>query len=68
MVGGHALGRCLGEAESGLGITTLRRLDWFELVEVRGAIMDGGVAHYRFTLKAGSRLEDSAEPFRGVGL
>ncbi len=38
--------------------TTLRNLDWFEVVEVRGAIMDGTVNHYQVTMKVGFRLED----------
>jgi dodecin len=37
---------------------TVRHLDWFELVSVRGQIADGGVAHYQATLKIGFRLED----------
>jgi dodecin len=37
---------------------TLRNLDWFEVVGVRGQIADGGVAHYQVTLKIGFRLED----------
>jgi dodecin len=36
---------------------TLRNLDWFEVVEVRGEIADGRVAHYQVTLKIGFRLE-----------
>lgn len=40
---------------------SLRHLDWFQVVEVRGAIMDGDVAHYQVTMKVGFRLEDSAE-------
>jgi len=40
---------------------TLRNLDWFELVEVRGAILDGEVNHYQVTLKVGFRLEDTQE-------
>jgi dodecin len=40
---------------------TVRNLDWFELVEVRGAIMNGEVNHYQVTLKVGFRLEDKAE-------
>ena len=40
---------------------TLRHMDWFEVVEVRGAIADGDVAHYQVTMKVGFRLEDSAE-------
>ena len=37
---------------------TLRHLDWFELVNVRGAIDDGEVNHYQVTLKVGFRLDD----------
>ena len=37
---------------------TLRNLDWFEVVSVRGQIADGRVAHYQVTLKIGFRLED----------
>jgi flavin-binding protein dodecin len=38
---------------------TLRNLDWFELVAVRGQIGDDGrVAHYQATIKIGFRLED----------
>lgn len=40
---------------------TLRNLDWFELVEVRGAIKDGEVSHYQVTLKVGFRLEDDGQ-------
>ena len=37
---------------------TLRNLDWFEVDEVRGTIVDGRVDHYQVTLKVGFRLED----------
>ena len=37
---------------------SLRNLDWFEVVGVRGQIDDGKVAHYQVTLKIGFRLED----------
>jgi dodecin len=37
---------------------TLRNLDWFELVNVRGAIYNGEVNHYQVTLKVGFRLDD----------
>jgi len=40
---------------------TIRNLDWFELVEVRGAIRDGEVNHYQVTLKVGFRLEDKPD-------
>jgi flavin-binding protein dodecin len=36
---------------------TLRNLDWFEVVNVRGHIDDGRVAHYQVTLKIGFRLD-----------
>jgi flavin-binding protein dodecin len=36
---------------------TLRNLDWFEVVTIRGHIEDGRVAHYQVTLKIGFRLE-----------
>lgn len=38
---------------------TLRHLDWFEVTEVRGQIVDGEIAHYQVGLKVGFRLEDS---------
>ncbi|HEY3187385.1 MAG TPA: dodecin [Solirubrobacteraceae bacterium] len=36
---------------------TLRNLDWFEVVNVRGNITDGKVDHFQVTLKLGFRLE-----------
>jgi len=38
---------------------TLRHLDWFEVTQVRGQIVDGQVAHYQVGLKVGFRLEDA---------
>ncbi|MFL5252139.1 MAG: dodecin [Rhodopila sp.] len=38
---------------------TLRHLGWFEVVQVRGHVEDGKVAHYQVTIKAGFRLEES---------
>jgi flavin-binding protein dodecin len=37
---------------------TLRHLDWFEVSEVRGQIVDGEVAHFQVSMKVGFRLED----------
>ncbi|MCB1909596.1 MAG: dodecin domain-containing protein [Rhodocyclaceae bacterium] len=37
---------------------TLRNLDWFEVVESRGHISDGQIAHYQVKLKIGFRLGD----------
>lgn len=36
---------------------TLRHLDWFEVVETRGQIADGQVAHFQVKLKVGFRIE-----------
>jgi len=37
---------------------TLRGLDWFEVVAIRGHLADGHVQHTQVTLKVGFRLED----------
>jgi dodecin len=37
---------------------TLRHLDWYEVVAIRGHIEDGRVAHHQVTLKVGFRIED----------
>jgi flavin-binding protein dodecin len=34
------------------------KLNWFEVVETRGHITDGKVAHYQVVIKVGFRLED----------
>ncbi len=39
---------------------TLRHLDWFEVVGIRGHIVDSQVEHYQVTMKLGFRLEDQA--------
>ena len=39
---------------------TLRNLDWFEVVGVRGHIADGQVAHYQVTIKLGFRIESAS--------
>ena len=37
---------------------TLREVGWFEVVETRGHVQDGKVAHYQVTLKIGFTLDD----------
>jgi flavin-binding protein dodecin len=37
---------------------TIRHLGWFEVMQIRGHIEDGKVAHYQVTIKAGFRLEE----------
>lgn len=36
---------------------TLHNLDWFEVVETRGHIVDAKVAHFQVKLKMGFRLD-----------
>ncbi|MEJ2327642.1 MAG: dodecin domain-containing protein, partial [Chromatiaceae bacterium] len=36
---------------------TVRHIDWFRVVETRGHVVDGKVAHFQVTLKIGFRLE-----------
>ena len=38
---------------------TLRGLDWFEMTEVRGHIVDGDIEHYQVGMKVGFRLDDT---------
>jgi flavin-binding protein dodecin len=36
---------------------TVRNIRWFEVTETRGHVVDGQVAHWQVTLKAGFTLE-----------
>ncbi len=36
---------------------TLRRMDWFEVVEERGRIADGKVAEFQVSIKIGFKVE-----------
>jgi flavin-binding protein dodecin len=36
---------------------TVRRMDWFEVGEMRGRIADGQVAEFQVTLKIGFKIE-----------
>jgi flavin-binding protein dodecin len=36
---------------------TLHHLEWFEMVDTRGHIVDGEVAHFQVTLKVGMRIQ-----------
>ena len=40
---------------------TLRNLDWFEVTEIRGQVVDGEPAHVQVTMKVGFRLDDDEE-------
>ena len=37
---------------------TEKLLEWFEVVETRGHIEDGQVAHFQVTLKVGFRIQE----------
>jgi flavin-binding protein dodecin len=37
---------------------TLRQVGWFDVVETRGHVEEGKVAHYQVTLKVGFTLDD----------
>jgi flavin-binding protein dodecin len=49
-----AISNALAEAAK-----SLRHMDWFEVVETRGHIVDGRVGHYQVTLKVGFRIAAS---------
>ena len=49
----EAIDRAIAKASE-----TVRNIDWFEVVSVRGHVADGKVAHYQVTLKIGFRLDD----------
>ncbi len=36
---------------------SVRNMDWFEIQETRGYIVDGKVAHWQVTLKVGFKLD-----------
>ena len=40
---------------------TVRNVEWFQMEEIRGQVVDGEVAHFQVTLKVGFRVEDEAE-------
>ena len=37
---------------------TVKNMDWYEVVEHRGHISEGKIAHYQVTVKIGFRLDD----------
>jgi hypothetical protein len=36
---------------------TIKHLDWFEVVETRGHLQDGKIAHWQVKIRVGFRLE-----------
>ncbi len=41
----------------GKAAETIRNLNWFEVLEIRGHLEEGAVAHFQVTMKVGFRLE-----------
>jgi dodecin len=64
----YRLSEIVGTSESGLedairnGIAratkTIRHLDWFEVTDIRGEIVNGEIEHFQVAMKIGFRLED----------
>jgi flavin-binding protein dodecin len=44
----------------GRAARTLRQVGWFEVIQTRGDVEDGKVAHFQVILKVGFTLEDQA--------
>lgn len=38
---------------------SIRHMEWFEVTETRGHIVDGQVGHYQVAIKVGFRIEGS---------
>jgi flavin-binding protein dodecin len=37
---------------------TIRKLDWFEVTQIRGTVADGEVGQFQVAMKVGFRVED----------
>jgi len=48
-----AVGQAIAKASE-----TVRNIHWFEVIETRGHVVDGKVAHWQVTIKVGFTLED----------
>ena len=42
----------------GKAAQTVRNIEWFETKEIRGQVVDGGVAYFQVRVKLGFRVED----------
>ncbi|MEZ5536182.1 MAG: dodecin family protein [Thiolinea sp.] len=40
---------------------TVNNLEWFEVSEIRGHIVDGDVGHFQVSMKVGFRLDDDSD-------
>jgi dodecin len=41
---------------------SMSHIGWFEVVQTRGHVAEGKIAHFQVTLKVGYRLEDGVSP------
>ncbi|MGH7483223.1 MAG: dodecin [Longimicrobiales bacterium] len=48
----HAIRNAIGKAAE-----TVHSLRWFEVIETRGHIEDGGIGHWQVTIKVGFTLD-----------
>jgi flavin-binding protein dodecin len=48
----EAISAAIGQANK-----TVRNMDWFEVIQTRGHIVNGKVGHYQVTIKIGFTLE-----------
>jgi flavin-binding protein dodecin len=37
---------------------TIRNLDWFEVTQIRGSVVDGQIGQFQVSMKVGFRVED----------
>ncbi|MGN5517855.1 dodecin [Halopseudomonas sp. Lyrl_26] len=49
-----AINNAIGECSK-----SVKNIEWFEVMETRGHIVDGKVGHYQVVLKVGFRIESS---------
>lgn len=48
----HAIREAIAKAA-----LTVKHMDWYEVLESRGHLVDGKISHYQVTIKVGFRLE-----------
>ena len=49
----EAIGNAIAKAAQ-----TVKHMDWYEVIESRGHIVNGQIQHYQVTIKVGFRIED----------
>jgi len=54
----HSIEEAIQNAISECSVT-IKNMDWFEVIDTRGHIVEDKVAHFQVTLKIGFRIEAS---------